>query len=153
MPSIKISGVENRGNQDHDQRGVRLYVSTMTYTQVKYNVVPMINMSQAQTETFRVGAVNSVLGSLGEELFSILRDHLQRYYKITLGDDALFTLEELQIALQRMLGDESARLMISEIHYRINDLSKMQLRKTAYHLSSFSARRAMSTFSASNSEV
>ena len=83
-------------------------------------------MSQSALETFKTKAVNSVLFTLGEPLFSVLKDHLQRDYKILLYENA-FTLEELQIALQRILGANPSDLIIREIRFQIEELEKEQL--------------------------
>jgi hypothetical protein len=66
---------------------------------------------QAQVDRFGPVAVRTVLATLGDDLFSVLRQRLYSDYDITLTDDSLFTLEELQIALQRLLGDSAVFLM------------------------------------------
>ena len=84
-------------------------------------------MSQAQIETYKTRAVNSVLFTLGEPLFNVLKDHLQREFDIQLHDNS-FTLEDLQVALETMLGESSTDLLIKEIHWQIRELASAQLR-------------------------
>ncbi|HEY7506526.1 MAG TPA: hypothetical protein VH621_02880 [Nitrososphaera sp.] len=84
-------------------------------------------MSHAQIETYKTRAVNSVLFTLGEPLFNVLKDHLQREFDIQLHDNS-FTLEDLQVALETMLGESSTDLLIKEIHWQIRELANAQLR-------------------------
>jgi hypothetical protein len=78
-------------------------------------------MSQAQVDRFGPIAVRTVLATLGDDLFNVIRQRLYNDYNITLTDDSLFTLEELQIALQRLLGDSSV-FLIREIKSEMLEL-------------------------------
>jgi hypothetical protein len=84
-------------------------------------------MSRAQIETYKTRAVNSVLFTLGEPLFNVLKDHLRREFDIELRDNS-FTLEDLQVALETMLGESSTNLVMQEIHWQIRELASAQLR-------------------------
>lgn len=88
----------------------------------------MISMAQARVEAIKVRAVRHVLGGLGYPLFDILKDGLYYDYKIRLTDDSLFTLEELHIALQTLLGECSAEIMMRAIHFEIREVEAESLR-------------------------
>jgi hypothetical protein len=80
-------------------------------------------MSQAQIETFKIQAVNSVLLTLGDSMFSILRENLARNYRIHLETDS-FSLYELHDAMTKLLGTNGAHLLTREIRnemVRLND--------------------------------
>ena len=72
-------------------------------------------MSQA-AESFKHEVIVSVLARLGDDNLVMLKHTLRAGYMIDLEHDDLFTLEELQIALQRVLGANGAGLLIREIH-------------------------------------
>lgn len=69
-------------------------------------------------------ATVKVLSRLGDDNLSMLKFNLKTGYAIDLdhdddNDDSTYTLEELQIALQRILGSYGARLLICEIQNEI----------------------------------
>lgn len=80
-------------------------------------------MLQAQVDRFGAEAVRIALATLGEDSFRLIRDRLYDDYKIAITDDSLFTLEELEIALSRLLGDGSATFLLGEIKRQILDLN------------------------------
>lgn len=85
-------------------------------------------MSQAQIDDVKIQAVKNVLGTFGYQVFDILKERLLYDYKIMLTDDALFTLEELQIALQRLFGENSSELIMRQIRFEMQELAKEKLR-------------------------
>jgi hypothetical protein len=72
-------------------------------------------MSQV-TKNFKREAIIAVFARLGDENLTMLMHSLRAAYKIDFERDDTFTLEELQIALQRVLGANGAGLLIREIH-------------------------------------
>jgi hypothetical protein len=74
-------------------------------------------MSQA-VETYKREAVELVLKRLGNENYAMLKENLLRDFKIDLASNEL-VLEELQIALQRMVGTNGAILLVREIRNEI----------------------------------
>jgi hypothetical protein len=74
-------------------------------------------MSQL-VETYMVEAIKSVFAELGDENIAVLKENLKRDYVIDLATNT-FTLEELQIALQRLIGTGGATLLVREIRNEI----------------------------------
>ena len=66
----------------------------------------------------------AVLARLGDDNLVMLKENLKSQYKIDLDSEDSFTLEELQIALQRFLGDHGARLLITEIVREIKEIAR-----------------------------
>ena len=79
-------------------------------------------MSQV-ADSFKHGAIVLVLARLGDDNLVMLKHTLRAGYVIDLEHDDLFTLEELQIALQRVLGANGAGLIIKEIHNKMRLLA------------------------------
>jgi hypothetical protein len=79
-------------------------------------------MSQV-TESFKREAILAVFARLGDDNLGMLKQNLRAAYKIDLERDNTYTLEELQIALQRILGANGAGLIIREIHNEMRHLS------------------------------
>jgi hypothetical protein len=71
-------------------------------------------------------ATNTVLGRLGEEIAEVLKMYLRNEYSICLEPDCLFAIEEIGIALQRLVGETEARSIMREIRQEIADLTSMQ---------------------------
>jgi hypothetical protein len=71
---------------------------------------------------FKKGAIKSILSRLGDEMFTMLKQSLAQDYQIDLDWDDAYTLEELQIALQRIVGFNGANLLMAEIHREIEVL-------------------------------
>lgn len=69
-------------------------------------------MSQL-VETYMVEAIKSVFAELGDENIAVLKENLKRDYVIDLATNT-FTLEELQIALQRLIGTGGATLLLKK---------------------------------------
>lgn len=85
-------------------------------------------MSQAQIEIFKIQAVNSVLLTLGDSMFSILRESLARNYRIHLGTDS-FSLDQLHEALTKLRGTNGTDLITRGIRnemVHLNDCSTNQ---------------------------
>jgi hypothetical protein len=79
-------------------------------------------MSQV-TESFKREVILAVFARLGDDNLTMLKQNLRAAYKIDLERDNTYTLEELQIALQRILGANGAGLIIREIHNEMRHLS------------------------------
>ena len=81
-------------------------------------------MSEMQQAT--VTATNTVFDRLGAEVSEILKTYLGQNYSIYLESDCLFAIEEIGIALQRLVGENEARSIMQEIKQEIADLSALQ---------------------------
>ena len=79
-------------------------------------------------DAFKVEATNAVLARLGKEVFDKLKRDLQSEFKIELTKHTSFTLIELNLALQRLLGEDSARLLMRTIEGEIEKLAHDELR-------------------------
>ncbi|HEV8387695.1 MAG TPA: hypothetical protein VGQ03_08735 [Nitrososphaera sp.] len=75
------------------------------------------------TKSFKREAIIAVFARLGDDNLTMLKHSLRAAYKIDLERDDTFTLEELQIALQRILGANGAGLIIREIHNELRLLA------------------------------
>jgi L-rhamnose mutarotase len=93
-------------------------------------------MSEMQQAT--VTATNTVFDRLGAEVSEILKTYLGQNYSIYLESDCLFAIEEIGIALQRLVGENEARSIMQEIKQEIADLSALQRLGTRKRRSSFS---------------
>lgn len=74
-------------------------------------------------------ATNRVLARIGDEMYDTLKFELQRLYKIELAKVTSFSLDELHLALQDLLGPHSARLLVRTIYGEIDRLAKEQARQ------------------------
>ncbi|HEY7734569.1 MAG TPA: hypothetical protein VIB07_07225 [Nitrososphaera sp.] len=88
-------------------------------------------MPQSIIETFKVEATNRVLARIGAEMYDALKFELQRLYGIELAKVTSFSLDELHLALQDLLGPHSARLLVRTIYGEIDRLAKEQARQMA----------------------
>ncbi|HKY52924.1 MAG TPA: hypothetical protein VJM08_01410 [Anaerolineales bacterium] len=77
----------------------------------------------SNAEAAKREAIISVLAKLGAENLASLKSNLKDY-AIDLDKDDLFTLEELQLALQRFLGPNGAGLLLGEIQREISNLTE-----------------------------
>jgi hypothetical protein len=84
-----------------------------------------------------VTATNTVLDRLGKEVADIVRYYLRNNFAICLEPDCLFAVEEIGIALQRLVGENEARSIIQEIRQEIMDLDAMQKRATRQRKGAF----------------
>jgi hypothetical protein len=84
-----------------------------------------------------VTATNTVLDRLGKEVADIVRYYLRNNFAICLEPDCLFAVEEIGIALQRLVGENEARSIIQEIRQEIMDLDAMQKRTTRQRKGAF----------------
>jgi L-rhamnose mutarotase len=87
-----------------------------------------VTMSEMQQAT--VMATNTIFDRLGAEVSEILKSYLGQYYSIYLEPDCLFAVEEIGIALQRLVGEAEARSIMQEIRQEMADLKSMQERLT-----------------------
>ncbi len=76
-------------------------------------------------------ATNRVLARIGDEMYEALKFELQRLYRIELGKVTSFSLDELHLALQDLLGPYSARLLVRTIYSEIDRLAKEQAHQMA----------------------
>jgi hypothetical protein len=81
-------------------------------------------MSDMQQTTLL--ATNTVFARLGQEISEVLKLYLNRQYSICLEPDCLFAIEEIGIALQRLVGEAEAMSLMQEIRQEIADLASMQ---------------------------
>jgi hypothetical protein len=72
-------------------------------------------------------AIAAVLTRLGEGMFVMLKLTLMQDHKINIDRDDSYTLEELQLALQRIVGPNGSSLLIREIGNEISILSGQQV--------------------------
>jgi hypothetical protein len=85
-------------------------------------------MSEMQQTT--VTATNTIFDRLGAEVSEILKTYLGQYYSIYLEPDCLFAIEEIGIALHRLVGEDEALSIMQEIRQEMADLKTMQERIT-----------------------
>ena len=83
-------------------------------------------------------ATNTVLDRLGRETSEIIKWYLGKHYSIYLEADCLFAVEEIAIAMQRLVGESEARSIMQEIRQEIVDLSSMQRLATRQKNNAFS---------------
>ena len=76
-------------------------------------------------------ATNRVLARIGDEMYYALKFELQRLYKIELAKVTSFSLDELHLALQDLLGPHSARLLVRTIYGEIDRLAREQASQMA----------------------
>ena len=76
-------------------------------------------MPQQANKSFQLEAIHAVFNRLGGANVDMIRQNLRSDYKIDLDSPDAFTLEELQIALQRLVGEYAASLLIREISFEI----------------------------------
>lgn len=79
-----------------------------------------IAMSGSQQTT--VFATNVVLDRFGKEVAEILRKYLRENFAICFEPDCMFAIEELGIAVQRLLGVEVANMLMRDIRDEIEGL-------------------------------
>jgi hypothetical protein len=77
----------------------------------------------SHSEVFKVQATTSVLARLGKDAYDELKYGLQRDYKIELTKISSYSLDSLHLALQDVLGAESARMLLRTINAEIARLS------------------------------
>lgn len=74
-------------------------------------------------ESFKVEAAISVLGRLGDMMFAAIKDELAKYHGISLAIGSQFTLDDLEIALRKLVGDGAGKWLMLEISAEIDYLS------------------------------
>jgi hypothetical protein len=70
-----------------------------------------------------VEAANSILGRLGDEMFAIIKEELEAYHGIKLDAGVSLSLDDLDSALQNLVGIGAARWLMLEIRAEIDYLS------------------------------
>jgi hypothetical protein len=85
-------------------------------------------MFTSHIDAFKVEATNAILSRLGKDAYEGLKHDLQREYKIELTKHTSYTLFDLNVALQQLLGAESARMLIRTIHGEIERLAQDEMR-------------------------
>ena len=88
----------------------------------------MWRLFTSNIDAFKVEAATAILGRLGDTVFEALKRDLQRDYKIELSKHTSFTLSDLNFALQRLLGEDSARLLMRTINGEIERLAQDEMR-------------------------
>jgi flagellar motor switch protein FliG len=79
-------------------------------------------------DAFKVEAANAVLARLGKDVFDDLKQDLQKEFKIELTKHTSYTLSGLNLALQKLLGEDSARLLMRTIEGEIERLANDDMR-------------------------
>ena len=79
-------------------------------------------------EPFKKEGITAVLTRLGEPMFVLLKLSLAQEYKINIDKNDSYTLEELHLALQKILGPGGASLLSMEIRNEIELLARPQTR-------------------------
>ena len=88
----------------------------------------MLRMFTSHIDEFKVEATNAILGRLGKDVFDGLKRDLQNNFKIELTKHTSFTLNDLDLALQKLLGEQSARLIMRTIEGEIERLAHDDMR-------------------------
>jgi hypothetical protein len=84
-------------------------------------------MTASSNEALKAEAITAVLLRLGESMFVMLKLTLAQDYKINLDRNDSYTIEELQIALQRIVGPDGSSLLVREIRNEIRMLAEQQI--------------------------
>ena len=72
-------------------------------------------------------AITAVLTRLGEGMFIMMKLALIQDHKINIDMDGSYTLEELHLALQKIVGPYGSSLLMREIRNEIRILSEQQI--------------------------
>jgi hypothetical protein len=83
-------------------------------------------MSQHGT-SLKKEAITAVLTRLGEGMFVMMKLALIQDYKINIDSNDPYTLEELHLALQRIVGPNGSSLLIREIRNEMQMLAEQQI--------------------------
>ena len=108
---------------------------TNTCFRLYYMTSSLSAMSEFQTIAV---AMNTVLDRLGTEVAEIIKWYLRQNFSICLEPDCRFAIEEVAIALQRLVGATEARSIMQEIRQEIDDINSMQRPATRQHKNGFS---------------
>jgi hypothetical protein len=84
-------------------------------------------MTSQSGELLKREAITAVLTRLGESIFVMLKLTLIQDHKINIDSNDSYTLEELQLALQRIVGPNGSSLLMREIRNEIRILSEQQI--------------------------
>lgn len=85
-------------------------------------------MFTSHVDMFKVEATSAILARLGDDVYQTLKRDLQNQFKIELSKHTSYSLDELNKALQGLLGENSARLIIRTIYGEIARLAQDELR-------------------------
>jgi hypothetical protein len=108
--------------------------ATSTCFWLYYNTTISTAVSELQTI---VVATNTVIDRLGTEVSEIMKWYLRHNFAICLEPDCLFAVEEVGIALQRLVGETEARSIMQEIRQEMADITSMQKRATRQRKNAF----------------
>ena len=87
-----------------------------------------LHVCLSHIDAFKVEAANAILARLGNDVYESVKHDLQAHYKIELAKHTSFSLQELSLALQEMVGNDSARLIMRTIEREIDRLAEDQMR-------------------------
>jgi hypothetical protein len=79
-------------------------------------------------DAFKVEAANAILARLGKDVYESVKHDLQARYKIELTKHTSFSLHGLSLALQDLVGNDSASLIMRTIEAEIDRLAEDQMR-------------------------
>jgi hypothetical protein len=71
-------------------------------------------------ESLAAIAAGHVLQRLGSAMYTTVKFHLKRYYHIRLDENT--NLEELGFALQHLLGESAAEVIMQDIYVELDEL-------------------------------
>jgi hypothetical protein len=74
-------------------------------------------------ETLKREAVAAVLSRLGSDNFGMMKIRLWTDFNILLDEDGSYSMEDLQVALQKMFGAQGASLLMREIQAEMRMLA------------------------------
>ena len=81
-------------------------------------------MFTSHIDAFKVEATNAILSRLGTDVYENLKYDLKVKYKIEIAKRTSYTLSDLNKALQDLLGNDSAYLIMRTIDAEIEMLAK-----------------------------
>jgi len=78
-----------------------------------------------QTKPIKMVAANQVLKRMGMDMYNVVQWHLSHHYHIRLAPDdkSSYSLEELNTALQNLIGPGAAELIMQDIYLELEELS------------------------------
>jgi len=84
-------------------------------------------VDQPDSELTKSLAINVVLHSMGERMFALIASYLKSRYGIEMNEegDLSCSLYELSLALEQLLGENAARLIIQDVYVEIDALADM----------------------------
>ena len=86
-----------------------------------------MEMTSQSGDLLKREAIAAVLTRLGEGMYVMLKLTLIQDYRINIDSNDACTLDELQLALQQIVGPNGSSLLMREIRNEIRILSEQQL--------------------------